>query len=135
MQASARNLRTVERFLLAPPLSANFSSAPVAVCDISARGARFKHEKPLETGKKGVLKLPMEGRQTPLALEAVVVWSQADSGAPGQYVSGVRTYGSPEVISSLILQLQTSKRSIRFQELRSAHRFKVCSRNSNELIT
>ena len=73
MQAAARNLRTVERFLLAPPLSANFSSAPVAVCDISARGARFQHEKPLETGKKGVLKLPMEGRPSPLALEAVVV--------------------------------------------------------------
>ncbi|HEV8658316.1 MAG TPA: PilZ domain-containing protein [Thermoanaerobaculia bacterium] len=125
MQAAARNLRTVERFLLAPPLTANFSSAPVAVCDISARGARFKHEKPLETGKKGVLKLPMEGRQTPLALEAVVVWSQADSGAPGTFVSGVRTYGSPEVISSLILQLQTSKRSNRIEELRSADRFFV----------
>src|SRR5712691_7803561 len=104
MQAGARSLRTVERFLLAPPLSANFLSSPVAVCDISARGARFKHDKPFETGKKGVLKLPMEGRPAPLALEAVVVWSQADSGAPGHFVSGVRTYGSPEVISTLIAQ-------------------------------
>jgi PilZ domain-containing protein len=125
MQAGARNLRTVERFLIAPPLSANFSSSPVAVCDISARGARFKHEKPLETGKKGVLKLSMEGRPAPLALEAVVVWSQADSGAPGKYVSGVRTYGSPEVIGSLMAQLQTSKRSNRIEELRAADRFFV----------
>jgi PilZ domain-containing protein len=123
MQAAARNLRTVERFLLAPPLAANFLSSPVSVCDISARGARFTHEKPLEAGKKGVLKLPIEGRPSPLALEAVVVWSQA--GATGQYVSGVRTYGSPEVISSLIDQLQISKRSNRIEELRSADRFFV----------
>ncbi|HSP13275.1 MAG TPA: PilZ domain-containing protein [Thermoanaerobaculia bacterium] len=115
----------MERFLLAPPLAANFLSSPVAVCDISARGARFKHEKPLETGKKGVLKLPIEGRPSPLTLEAVVVWSQADSGAPGQFVSGVRTYGPPEIISSLIAQLQTSKRSNRIEELRSSDRFFV----------
>ena len=125
MQAAARNLRTVERFLLAPPLPANFSSSPVAVCDISERGARFKHDAPLETGKKGVLKLPIEGRPSPLALEAVVVWSQPEGGSPGRYVSGVRTYGSPEVISSLIAQLQTSKRSNRIEELRSADRFFV----------
>ncbi len=125
MQAGARSLRTVERFLLAPPLSANFLSTPVSVCDISARGARFRHDKPLETGKKGVLKLPMEGRLSPLSIEAVVVWSQADSGAPGRYVSGVRTYGSPEVIAALIAQLQTSKRSNRIEELRSTERFFV----------
>ncbi|MGZ5476284.1 MAG: PilZ domain-containing protein [Thermoanaerobaculia bacterium] len=125
MQAGARNLRTVERFLLAPPLSADFASAPVSICDISARGARFLHEKQLETGKKGVLKLPMEGRPMPLALEAVVVWSQREGGDQGQYVSGVRTYGSPEVISSLISQLQRSKRSNRIEELRSSDRFFV----------
>lgn len=125
MQAATRSLRTAERFLLAPPLSANFLSAPVAVCDISAGGARFKHDKPLETGKKGVLKLTMDGRPSPLALEAVVVWTQADSGRPGKYVSGVRTYGPPEVIGALIAQLQTSKRSNRIEELRSTERFFV----------
>ncbi len=124
-EASARNLRTVERFLLAPPLTASFSSSQVAICDISARGARFKHDTQLETGKKGVLKLPMEGRPAPLALEAVVVWSQADSTVPGKFVSGVRTYGSPEVVNSLIAQLQTSRRSNRIEELRSADRFFV----------
>jgi len=124
-EAAARNLRTVERFLLAPPLTGTFLTASVGVCDISARGARFKHDKVLETGKKGVLKLPMEGRPTPLALEAVVVWSQPDTTTPGKFLSGVRTYGSPEVIKSLISQLQTSRRSNRIEELRSADRFFV----------
>ncbi len=124
-EAAARNLRTVERFLLAPPLTGTFLTTQVAVCDISARGARFKHDKPLETGKKGVLKLPMEGRPAPLALEAVVVWSQPDGGTPGRFLSGVRTYGSPDVIHSLIAQLQVSRRSNRIEELRSADRFFV----------
>ena len=124
-EASARNLRTVERFLLAPPLAATFGTTPVALCDISARGARFRHEQPFETGKKGVLKVTMEGRPAPVSLEAVIVWSEKDVTMPGRYVSGARTYGSPNVVEGLIAQLQTSNRSNRIEELRSADRFIV----------
>lgn len=122
-EASARNLRTAERFLLAPPLAATFGSSPVAVCDISAKGARFRHDKPLETGMKSLLQLSVDGRPAPLALEAVVVWSQPDTVFAGRFVSGARTYGPPEVVSSLIAQLQTSNRSNRIEELRSTDRF------------
>jgi PilZ domain len=122
-EASARNLRTAERFLLAPPLAAKFGSATVAVCDISAKGARFRHDKPLETGMKSLLQLSVDGRPAPLTLEAVVVWSQPDSSTSGRFVSGARTYGPPEVVSSLIAQLQTSNRSNRIEELRSTDRF------------
>jgi hypothetical protein len=124
-EATARNLRTAERFLLAPPLAATFGSSAVAICDISAQGARFRHEKPLETGTKSLLRLSVDGRPAPLSLEAVVVWSQAESGSAGRFVSGARTYGSPEVVTSLIAQLQTSKRSNRIEELRSTDRFFV----------
>jgi hypothetical protein len=119
-EASARNLRTVERFLLLPPLSANFGTSSVSICDISARGARFRHDRPLETGNKGVLKVAMEGRPSPLNLEAVVVWSQPEA---GRFLSGVRTYGAPDVVHALISQLQSSKRSNRIEELRAADRF------------
>lgn len=126
MQESiARNLRTAERFLLAPPLAATFGSSPVAICDISAKGARFRHDKPLETGMKSLLQLSVEGRPGPLTLEAVVVWSEPDSTVPGRFVSGARTYGPPEVVNSLIAQLQTSNRSNRIEELRSTDRFFV----------
>ena len=124
-EATARNLRTAERFLLAPPLTATFGTSPVAICDISAKGARFRHDKPLETGMKSLLKLSVDGRPSPLSLEAVVVWSQPESGSAGRFVSGARTYGSPEVVNSLITQLQTSKRSNRIEELRSTDRFFV----------
>ena len=116
-------MRTAERFLLSPGLNAAFDEMKVAICDISARGARFKHEGRLETGKKGVLKLPLESRGAPLMLEAVVVWSENDPTTPGRFVSGVRTYGSPEAIAGFIAQLQGSQRSNRIEELRSADRF------------
>ena len=48
IETAARNLRTSERFLLEPPISAQFGASPVAVCDISAKGARFRHGQPLE---------------------------------------------------------------------------------------
>lgn len=122
-EASARNLRTVERFLLVPPLTADFASSSVSICDISARGARFKHDKPLENGRKGVLKVSMDGQLKPLALEAVIVWTEPDGAVPGRFVSGVRTYGSPQIVNALIAQLKTSRRSNRIEELRSSDRF------------
>src|SRR2546423_12734731 len=125
LEASARNLRTAERFLLAPPLAAQFGASSVAVCDISAKGARFRHDVPLETGNKSVLKVPVEGRPSPFSLEAVVVWTQADTALPGRFVSGVRTYAAPELVNSLLAQLHESNRSNRIEELRSTDRFYV----------
>src|SRR5689334_18196099 len=74
---SPRNLRTAERFLLAPPLAATFGAAPVAVCDISEKGARFRHERALEAGAKSVLQIAAAG--APVSLEAIVVWTQPDA--------------------------------------------------------
>ena len=123
-ESAARNLRTAERFLLAPPINGMFGTSPIAVCDISEKGARFRHDKPLETGTKAVLKLAVDAAKSlPLTLEAVIVWTQVDGAAPGRYVSGVRTYGPPESIQALITQLHASHRSNRIEELRSTDRF------------
>ena len=78
MQDPARNLRQAERFLLAPPLSATFGPLPVAVCDISAKGARFRHDRPVETGSKSILQIAVDGK-LPVTLEAVIVWTQTDA--------------------------------------------------------
>ena len=126
-EAAARNLRTAERFLLAPPISGVFGSADVAICDISAKGARFRHQRPLETGSKGILKLAIDGRPLPVSLEAVIVWTHPDASQPGRFESGVRTYGAPELVTSMLTQLKTSKRSNRIEELRQSDRFVVSS--------
>lgn len=122
MQEPARNLRQAERFLLAPPLAATFGASAVAVCDISAKGARFRHDRPIETGTKSILEIAVEKTQ-PVTLEAVIVWTQTDAAMPGKFVSGVRTYGPADVLASLITQLHTSQRSSRIEELRSTDRF------------
>lgn len=124
-EASARNLRTAERFLLAPPLPCKFGTLSVAVCDISASGARFLHNQALEMGKKAVLKITMDGQPATVSLEATVVWTEPDPAKAGRHVSGVRTYGSPSIVAGLIAQLQTSHRSNRIEELRGADRFSL----------
>ena len=125
MHEAARNLRTAERFLLAPPLAATFDGTSVAICDISEKGARFRHEKPIDMAAKSMLRIAVEGRSKPMSLEATVVWSHADPSWPGKFMSGVRTYGSPEVIQALIAHLQTTNRTSRIEELRSTDRFHV----------
>lgn len=125
MHEAARSLRTAERFLLAPPLAARFGPASVAICDISEKGARFRHAQPVDTGMKSMLQIAVEGRATPVSLEATVVWSHSDPTWPGKLMSGVRTYGSPELMRSLIAHLQTSSRTSRIEELRSTDRFYI----------
>jgi hypothetical protein len=125
MHEAARSLRTAERFLLAPPLAASFGPARVAVCDISASGARFRHDEKVETGSKAVLKLHLESQPAPVTLEASVVWTQPDSQFIGKFMSGVRMYGPPEVIQTILSYLQGSSRSSRIEELRSTDRFYV----------
>lgn len=119
--SAARNLRTAERFLLVPPINATFGASPIAVCDISEKGARFRHDRPLEAGTKSVLKIAFDS--VSLALEAAIVWTHNDTATPGRFVSGVRTYGPPEQIQSLIAQLHVSHRSNRIEELRTTDRF------------
>ena len=122
-EAAARTLRTAERYLLQPPLPAHFDGAAVSVCDISAKGARFTHGHSLQMGQKSLLRLPLEGRTAPLQLEAVVVWTQIDPISPSRFVSGVRTYGTPEVMQGVLEQLQKAKRTTRIEELRGSDRF------------
>lgn len=127
LEAAARNLRTAERYLIEPPLAAQFGASAVAVCDISSKGARFRHGQPVEMGQKSVLKLAVDGRPAPVSLEAVVVWTQSeDVAAPAnKFVSGVRTYASQELIDGMLRHLQSSHRTQRIEELRAADRFNL----------
>lgn len=123
MPEAARTLRTAERYLLQPPLAAHYDGRAVSICDISTKGARFTHGHSLEMGQKALLRVVLDGRPAPLQLEAVVVWTELDPVAPTRFVSGVRTYGSPELIDGMIAQLQNARRTTRIEELRGNDRF------------
>src|ERR1700746_498339 len=116
-ETAARSLRTAERFLLEPPILAQFGTSPVAVCDISARGARFRHAQPLEMGQKSVLRLAIEGRPTPLTPEGVVVWTQLADVIRGKFVSGVRPYASAELVDGMLGHLRETRRANRIEDL------------------
>ena len=64
----------------------------------------------------------MEGTPTPISLEGAVIWTQLDP-VSKKFETGVRTYGSPEAVATLISQLLASKRSYRIEELRASDRF------------
>ncbi len=124
MQEAARSLRTAERYLVGPPLGATFGALTVSICDISVQGARFRHEQRLETGSsKAVLKIALNALPTPIALEAMIIWSQPDASADGVFLSGARMYGPTDVIKSLLITLQASRRAARIEELRGTDRF------------
>ncbi|MDQ6800616.1 MAG: PilZ domain-containing protein [Acidobacteriota bacterium] len=124
-EAAARSLRTNERFLIDPPLPAQFGSDVVSVCDISTKGARFRHANLLETGQKSVLRLVIDGRASHVRLEAVVVWTEEDPSNKNTFISGVRTYAAPETMQTLLRALQVSGRITRIEELRGSDRFYV----------
>jgi hypothetical protein len=123
-EAAARSLRTAERFLIAPALSARFASSPVLVSDISVKGARFRHANPVEMGQKSLLQVAIEGLP-PTNFEAVVVWTKVDPVVAGRFMTGVRTYVEPSVIDGVLAHLQDMKRTTRIEELRSTDRFDV----------
>lgn len=123
MVEAARTLRTAERFLLDPPITGQFGSSTVSVCDISAKGARFRHGHPVEMGQKAVLRMRIDGRPSPLTLEAVVVWTQSDSTQRAKFVSGVRTYADAELVSGMLGHLRQTRRANRIEDLRSTDRF------------
>src|SRR5258708_4928468 len=122
-EAAIRSLRTAERFLIEPPLSGQFAGSTALVCDISVKGARFRHTHPMEMGQKSVLLLAVEGRTSSVHLEAVVVWTKPDPSTPGRFVTGVRTYAPPGLIDEGLARLQAAKRTTRIEELRSTDRF------------
>ena len=124
-ETALHNLRTAERFLIEPPLTGQFAGGIALVCDISVKGARFRHTHPLEMGQKSVLVLAVEGRPQSVHLEAVVVWTKSDPSAPGRFVSGLRTYAPAELIDEVLGRLQAAKRTTRIEELRSTDRFDV----------
>lgn len=106
-----------------PPLASSFGDVSVSVCDLSIRGARFRHEKPLEAGAKAILKLGTG--PTAKSVEASVIWSQPDPSWRGRYMTGVRTWAPEEQIGEILTDLQRTGRVNRIEELRSSDRFHV----------
>ena len=119
---SLKSLRAAERFLLAPPLPALFNADRVALCDISAKGVRFRHDGLLLTGGKSVLRIEVAGHP-PVILGALIVWTQQNSSTGSAFVSGAKIYGDSDVIDALLTFLRDASLTQRVEERRSADRY------------
>src|SRR5260370_1019644 len=107
----------------APPLPARFGEDSVSLCDISETGARLRHSGRFEMGAKSTLRVALDGR--PVNVEAMVVWTQRDSGGMGGFVSGVRAYAAPEAMKSIVRQLAQARRTTQMEELRRTDRYDI----------
>lgn len=116
-----------ERFLLLPPLEAEFGSNRVVVGDISVSGVRIRHGEPMEPGRRSALRFRLDGEASPIAVDCEVVWTQASLSADlnERHVSGVRFRADGQLIERVVERLSRSGRSHRVRERRFSDRFLV----------
>lgn len=116
-----------ERFLLLPPLDAEFGSLRVVIGDISISGVRLRHGEPTELGRKALIRFRLEGESSPIVLEGEVVWTQASLSADlnQRHVSGVRFHADDQLVERVVERLSKSGRSHQVRERRFSDRFLV----------
>lgn len=114
-----------ERFLLLPPVEANYGAAQVIIGDISASGVRLRHGDEIAVGAKAMLRFRLPGAVTPVSLEGEVVWTQPSLSADlrERHVSGIRLHVNSDTIERVIKRLHDLGRSHRVAEKRLSDRF------------
>lgn len=125
LSVAPRDLRTAERFILGPPVEARFGRVPVDVSDLSSKGARLRHDTPVEAGSKSVLSFAVERLANPVHFEGIVVWTQNEPNRSPKFTSGVRIYAKPDAMDRVLGALRETGRSNRIEELRASDRFRV----------
>jgi hypothetical protein len=95
MANDVRELRTVERFVVAEPLLGSFGAAAVALLDICEHGVQIEHAQPLRLATRA--RLWFKRGEVAASVQAAVVWSRLSKtpNAEGKllYRSGVAIEG------------------------------------------
>jgi len=92
---------------------------------MSVKGARFKHDAPIEAGCKSQLRFRTDSGANPVAFEAIVIWTQPVSpDESGRFVSGVKLYADGTEVDNVI-RLFGSDRSNPVEDERSGDRHLV----------
>lgn len=133
MEDTFHKPRSGERHLLVPAVAARFGEVGVSLKDISKRGARFRHDEPIEAGGKSVLQFAGVDTET-VEVQALVVWTQP-SGADesGRFDSGVKLFGDIDRVEKAIETFQREGRSVPIEECRRSSRFHFLKSHPGEL--
>ena len=85
--------RAADRYLLHPPAVAHLDAAgEVFLIDLSVRGARVVHLKPLQSGARVRLKFKAAADSITLFVNGIVVWSESvdPSSSEGGFMTGLQ---------------------------------------------
>ena len=97
--------RNNDRYRVTAQLTASYAGIKGArVLDLSIRGARLATPTVLEVGTRSVLRFHFNGRETPVDLEATVVWARAAQ-RKGRYEAGLRIDGDEDWLRTVIDEL------------------------------
>jgi hypothetical protein len=104
-----QELRTADRFDLAPPLEGLFGNATVTIHNVGVRGVQVEHSDPLRLGLEARLTTSVPEWPEKIDLRGRVVWSRLskrpDVGGKYLYRSGIRfnedVYFSPKALGQL----------------------------------
>jgi hypothetical protein len=97
--------RNNERYRVTAQLTASFAGLSGArVLDLSIRGARLTLPAQLKMGTTATLRFHFNGRETPVDLNATIVWSRAAE-RKGRYEAGLRIDGDEDWLRTVIDEL------------------------------
>jgi hypothetical protein len=107
MSSEIRDLRTIERYVVAEPLVGSFGAAAISVIDIAEQGAQIEHPQPLRLGSRG--RLWFRRGDVSGSVHALVIWSRLSQTPNDEgkllYRSGLRLDEEGETFSKAIQAL------------------------------
>ncbi|HVS31135.1 MAG TPA: PilZ domain-containing protein [Thermoanaerobaculia bacterium] len=119
-----RDLRTVPRYFLTPPLHGNVDGNPARILDLSSKGARLEMVNPLESGKQYYLEIP-----TGITVPITALWSELDTidmeMIHDTYLIGVSFDRPSRVVSALLDDLLGREAAMRIEDFRSCDRYRI----------
>src|SRR6185295_13969097 len=103
LQASNRTqrieeMRSADRFYIAPFLNAEFDSKPVRIEDVSKRGSRIESNHKIPEGSAAMLRFAIPDTTVTAEVTGSVVWSAVKSVDPIRYRAGVEITDKSEVM-------------------------------------
>jgi len=107
MNPDIRDLRAIERYVVAEPLVGSFGAAAISVVDIAEQGAQIVHPQPLRLGSRA--RLWFKRGDVAASVHAIVIWSRI-SQKPNEegrllYHSGLRIDDQADSFASAIQAL------------------------------
>jgi hypothetical protein len=118
-----RDLHSVPRYFLIPPIPAMAEGTPARVVDMGLRGARLEVRQPFEPGS--MINVVIDT----IPVRATVLWCQVDalnfSTDHDGYLAGVAFEKASTAVDELLTDISVRGGAIRIEELRSNDRYRI----------